>query len=430
MRCRATITGTRSLLVTSISVIREGFLTRLPTVANRLGVALVAAFATIVLVDVVLRAADISCSADLYAPDPDLGWTHRPGLRATFAKCGREYREFQTRVRFSSLGLRDRERTLAKPAGTCRILVVGDSYTEALQVDASDTFVAKLERLLAEDGAAGSTDAAARPQLEVINGGVAGYGTDNELLWYQRDLWKLDADLVVLVMSPNDLYENTRELFENGPILYPDKPYFQFEDGRLEVHNRPVPPYSPPHRSRRERALDELHRDPLYRLITGTPRPPGRDDVRYVGKGGRNGQAVMLEQYLPEPSDVWRRAFLMTRALVSELRAAVEGHGSRFAVVVLPDDRAVQPGLLELSVKSLDLSGEIDAERPYRQLLEIARASGVPSVGLLPAFKAQPADGPALFLTSDPHYTVAGHAVVAGVLKEFFTSQGLLAACS
>lgn len=376
-----------------------------------------------------LRASDISCSADLYAPDPDLGWVHRPGLRATFAKCGREFREFQTRVRFSSLGLRDRERTLVKPAGTCRILVIGDSYTEALQVDADDTFTAKLERLLSDDAAAPRADGAPRPQLEVVNAGVAGYGTDNELLWYRRDLWKLDADLVLLVMSPNDLYENTRELFENGPILYPDKPYFTLENGALEVRNRPVPPYVPPHRSRRDRLLDELHRDPLYRLITGTPRPPGRDDVRYVGKGGRNGQALMLEQYLPEPSDVWRRAFLMTRALVAELRAAVESHGGRFAVAVLPDDRAVQPGLMALSVKSLDLPGEIDAERPYRELLEIAQTSGVPSFGLLPAFKAQPSDGPPLFLVSDPHYTVAGHTVVAASLKEFLTSQGLLSGC-
>lgn len=391
---------------------------------------LAATAATIVLVDGMLRLSDTSCSGDLYSPDPDVGWTHEPGLRATFAKCGREFSEFQTRVRFNSLGLRDGERTVAKAPGTFRVLVLGDSYTEALQVDAEETFTSKLERLLARSGGNAPLDGmrAAAPgvRFEVLNAGVAGYGTDNALLWYQRDLWKLEPDLVLLAMSPNDLYENSRELLENGPLLYPDKPYFVLDGGELHVRNRPVPPYVAPRRPRRERFLEALYRDPLYRLVTGRPRPPGRDDVRYIGKGGNAGQVLMLEQYLPGRSDRWTTADVVTRALVGELRAAVERHGGRFAVVVLPDLRTVDPGMMALSVKALHLPGNFDAEVPYRQLVEIARSSGAPSVDLLPVFRQQPADGPSIFLQSDPHYTAAGHTIVAGALNEFLTAQGLV----
>ena len=127
--------------------------------------------------------------------------------------------------RINSRELRDRE--VAYEHGTApRILVLGDSFTEAFQVEQEQTF----ERLLAE-----------RLGIEVVNAGDSGFGTDNALLFFLAEGWKYRPDLVVLMFNTsNDILEN-----DNTPLLgtkfpYPDKPYFELTDGRLERRHYPL----------------------------------------------------------------------------------------------------------------------------------------------------------------------------------------------
>src|SRR5258705_6043099 len=63
-----------------------------------------------------------------YVPDEYRGYALRPGMQGWYRKEGESW------VRINSDGLRDREHDKAKPGGTFRIAVLGDSYAEALQV--------------------------------------------------------------------------------------------------------------------------------------------------------------------------------------------------------------------------------------------------------------------------------------------------------
>src|SRR5262245_56190740 len=79
-------------------------------------------------------------------PDKDFGFESTPGGRGIWTT------ERRARLQLNSLGLRDVERDLAKPAGTFRIGLLGDSMVEGAQVSKQATFGAVDEQGLGADG--------------------------------------------------------------------------------------------------------------------------------------------------------------------------------------------------------------------------------------------------------------------------------------
>src|SRR5262249_26814814 len=107
-------------------------------------------------------------------------------------------------VRVNSAGFRGPEWTVAKPPGTFRIAVLGDSFTEAPQVAYEQTFCSVLEGELARCGALTGK------KVQVLNFGTDGYGTAQELVTLRRHAWRYSPDLVVLAFfSGNDLRNNS-----------------------------------------------------------------------------------------------------------------------------------------------------------------------------------------------------------------------------
>ena len=74
------------------------------------------------------------------------------------------------------------------------------------------------------------------PNVEVINLGVSGYSTDQELLLYQGVGRKYGADVVIVVVAANDFGANARTV---ESIIY-GKPMFVSKHGTLELVNQPV----------------------------------------------------------------------------------------------------------------------------------------------------------------------------------------------
>lgn len=103
-------------------------------------------------------------------------------------------------IRTNSLGLRSPEVTLAKPPDTFRILVLGDSVTFGWSLRGEDTYASQLASLLAT----------LRPnqRVEVINAGVSGYGTWQELRWLQETGLALDPDVIIVQTHLNDAADN------------------------------------------------------------------------------------------------------------------------------------------------------------------------------------------------------------------------------
>jgi len=99
----------------------------------------------------------------------------------------------------NSKGFRDtREFAYEKPPGIFRVLVLGDSHTQGFEVRQEATYAAIAERALAARGG----------KVEVINAGVAGFGTAEELVFLENEGARYHPDLVVLGFFANDYEDN------------------------------------------------------------------------------------------------------------------------------------------------------------------------------------------------------------------------------
>ena len=118
------------------------------------------------------------------------------------ANCHSDNPDFiQTYERTNSHGQRDKERTLRKPDGVRRVLLLGDSVVEGYGLRESETISRRLEELYA-DGA-----------TEVLNFGVSAYCTLAEIELLEVKGLQFDPDVVVLVFVENDFDNFNREAF-------------------------------------------------------------------------------------------------------------------------------------------------------------------------------------------------------------------------
>ncbi len=101
----------------------------------------------------------------------------------------------------NSMGLRGKEVAAKKPAGTYRILGIGDSFAFGEGVKDDDTFLHRLQLQLNGNAAGGKS-------FEVLNAGVQGYNTRDEVVYLERRWLALEPDLVLIVFYINDAYND------------------------------------------------------------------------------------------------------------------------------------------------------------------------------------------------------------------------------
>ena len=124
--------------------------------------------------------------APFWGPDPATGYRHRANV------VGMWVAENRTFIRTSNLGLRDRDRELARGDGP-RAIIVGNSFVEALQVDWPETSAAVAEHILARK----------RPDAEVVNLGLAAATPAIEVARLQSQGLAMAPDLAIVVLQAN-----------------------------------------------------------------------------------------------------------------------------------------------------------------------------------------------------------------------------------
>ena len=123
--------------------------------------------------------------------------------------------------RINAQGFRDdQDYVHAKPPGTVRILVLGDSHTAGFEVDQEATFPEVVERYLRLSGM----------PAEVLNTGISGFGTAEQLAFLEAEGVRYEPDVIVLGFFANDYEDAVRSKL------------FAVDDGRLVGRSRSYAP--------------------------------------------------------------------------------------------------------------------------------------------------------------------------------------------
>jgi lysophospholipase L1-like esterase len=311
--------------------------------------------------------------------DPELGWAPRPLVSGIHRDDG-----FSVFVSQNAWGLRAAADVgpVRRIAGRRRVLVLGDSYVWGYGVSQHELF---------------TDPAVVGNSIDLVNFGVSGYGTDQELLFYRRLGTRFDVDEVALVFTPYNDVENNLEPEQYGYL----KPYFTLAaDGGLTLHREHL------HESRADDAAEALLADSraLNLLIGGSLRVRNvllRDFEEPLG-------AAEARDRVLGPGDVTardRRGLALTMALIRTLHDEVRARGAAFSVVFVPYKPHIIAGAPE--------------NHPFVPLLasalSVARIPYYEPYGL---FLAASRNGLALFNALDNHFSAAGHRLFARVFAD------------
>jgi hypothetical protein len=152
--------------------------------------------------------------------DPVLGWSIRPGRRVIYD--GAHYQS-------NDLGIRaNRDYAPTPPPSVTRLAVFGPSFAHGTEVSNEASWPFLLEH--------------SQPNLEVMNWGVGGYGTDQALLRYLTQGAAYAPHLVIIAYEEENLRRNVNRYrpFYNDDTNTPlTKPIFILKDDHLERLDNP-----------------------------------------------------------------------------------------------------------------------------------------------------------------------------------------------
>ena len=277
------------------------------------------------------------------SPDPEIGYRLNPDYKG-----------------HNSYSIRGPEPEAEAPAGRVRVLFLGDSVTWP-----TDGFVARISDRLGASA-------------EVLNAGVPGYTTHQEVEFYRSTLAELSPDVVVLVFCMNDLHLFLHRFDGRANMLFT-------EESRRVL-------------ARGDGAWGWLTDRSFLALRVRLAL------LRFRTTGGEWPWSWAMDFVPAWQEEPWSRFGKQLR----ELKDVVGEGGGRLAVVMAPYAPQLNPRVVERD-REYVLS-------PQERMREICARTDVPLLDLYPAFAG--AADQRLFV--DPvHFSQEGHDVAAAALAPF-----------
>mgnify|MGYP002152693847 FL=1 len=320
----------------------------------------------------------------LFAYDPDLGWRLQPGW------SGRHrHHDFDVAYKIGANGFRGNFR-----AARTRVAIVGDSFTFGFGAGVGQTFPELLDQM--------------DPDRAVMNFGVPGYSTNQEVLLIEEVLPAYKPDLVLLVVYlGNDIADNMR-LF---PLQLDNaKPYFELADGQLIRRNNPVPKQRKPAHER------GVHLGQI--ILAGSGLRPGflqatlgrSETLRRLGLDFT--PDVDLRDHFQRRQ---QRPLALFQALVLRARAAVVARGSQFGIILLAGRSFVQKPQ-GLSAQYQEFLRQSVSAWAAKKKIPLADTAGLLQSRFLDGQRGD-------YYANEGHLTVRGHKVVARFIARWIKNR-------
>lgn len=366
-------------------------LTRLVMAAGGVAVALL-------LAELALRVLGVSYFR-VHLFDEHVGAVRPPNVSGWYTQEGRAF------IRTNSAGLRDREHTLAKPPNTFRIAVLGDSFAEALTLPQEKAFWALIERDLGP-----SCPSLGGRNVEVINFGLSGYGTAQELLTLRHRAAAYAPDAVLLAFYVgNDVEDNSKQL--SAEQL---RPFFVHKDGQLALDDSFT--RLPEFQSRRTAFADFLYGTliPNVRLLQLVNEARASIYLAGADATGPGGPTV----FNPPTDPRWVEAWSVTDDLLVMTREEAASRGARFLVAVIAEPHQALPDPAARAAFAQKV-GVADLDYPQSHLIALGQRTGIAMLDLLPPFRteAQRRGAPLYGYPGEEyglgHWNADGHALAA-----------------
>lgn len=393
------------------------------------------------VVEIGLRIAGIEYKT-FYTFDEHRGWAGRSHTAGWVRDEGEAY------VQYNSQGFHDREHSLVKPPNTIRIALLGDSFTEARQLPQTQGIAAVIERELQNCPTLAGRD------IEVMNFGVNGYGTDQELLTLREKVWNYSPDLVLLNFYPgNDLINNSRTLTEKmvSQTAMDDsalmKPYFVNRNGDWVVDDSFV--NMDMYRSQKswwhQTYLQIQDRLRILQLLKqakyALPLPQqdnNKQDTQLATKPATLSPYTdpewqnFLKQteslvYNTATDPEWQQAWQLTEKLISFINHEAITKKANFAVVTLTTPLQVNPD--PVVRQHQEISGVTDWFYPEKRIAALGEKEGFTTINLGQSFQAYAEQNNVCLhgfdntFRCDGHWNTLGHQLAGEIVAKQLCQQ-------
>lgn len=368
----------------------------------------------ILLAELVLKLTGFSFPSfqryDLHA-----GFSLLEGAHGSYSTEGESY------VRINGQGMRDdREIAVRKAPGVYRIALLGDSYAQALQVPVEKSFWRVLERRLNACKPFGDRT------VEVLNFGVQGYSTAQELQTLRHRVWQFQPDLVLLAFySGNDVQDNSREF--SGLHL---RPYFVLRGNQLVLDDSfldsprykagsSVPWLMYQNISQYSRVAQLLNK---AKVVAEQALQAGQRDV--AARDDESDLRAFHRIYRSPQDAQWESAWRVTEELIVLMRNEVAAKGATFVVVALSNPIQVHPNR-EVRAEYARHLGVADLFYPESRIKALSEREGLRLISLAEPFQKY-ADEKQVYLHGFPntrmgfgHWNENGHGLAGKMISEY-----------
>lgn len=322
--------------------------------------------------------------------DPEIIYTLTPNHSA----CLKGTSTRMYRLTTNRLGLRDRDIPTNKPPNTFRIMLLGDSLSMGEGVQLEETYIEQLETMLKGQSPL---------PIETINAAIRGYGTDQELILFQRLGRKFHPDLVILAFYlGNDIDDN----WEGG--------LFKLEKGVL---TQQTPNARTSLKFKYFSIQSRLQNTLGYSFLMAHSHLANWLRLRYARLVYHSVFKGTKKAFENTPQDNQPR-FQLTMAILDEWNTAVRQAGAQPFMLIVPRRqelellRASQPG------NQLKLDREVE---------KYCRNARIPFLNLTDVLRQLPGDLESLYLEhGSGYFNPRGHAVIAQALVNVLRANALL----